>query len=216
MRDSLYVNEIFYSIDGEGDRAGYPSIFIRLGGCNLRCNYCDTAYALTNGECVTMTVNDIIKNVEQYGCKNVTLTGGEPLLQPHSIELLKALKSNGYRTVVETNGSIDVTDALPYCSVCMDWKIPSSGEHDRMKNSNLSLLRPTDVLKIVIRSIDIPYVKKFIEANELDCPIYISPVFEEIGLPEIVDVVKEYHGNNRVRMQIQLHKVIWEPDKRGV
>lgn len=213
---SLIVNEIFYSLDGEGSRAGYPAIFIRLAGCNLRCNYCDTVYALHKNDGQEMTVAEIVEKVKGYGkCRNITLTGGEPLLQEEAIDLLKELH-NDFDIVVETNGAVDIEKALPYASICMDWKAPSCGMNERMLESNLSKLRPGDCLKIVVKAADLPYTGFFLSECTFPCPVYLSPVYGEITLSTLAEFVKGYQGANNLRMQIQLHKIIWNPEERGV
>ena len=216
MNDKLIVNEIFYSLDGEGSRAGYPAVFVRLAGCNLRCNYCDTGYALRNNAGVQMDIAEIMDKVLQYECNNITLTGGEPLLNRKAFELVRAMKKAGMDVIIETNGSVDISEAMHNASICMDWKLPSSNMCGHMKESNLSKLRPHDVLKMVARSADLPYIKDFLDNHTINCPVYISPVFGEITLSEIADFVKGYKGHNTVRMQVQLHKIIWKPDERGV
>lgn len=216
MNDKLIVNEIFYSIDGEGSRAGYPAVFVRLAGCNLRCNYCDTAYALAKNDGKEMTISEIIGEVKKYGCRHVTLTGGEPLMTDTAFDLVMAMDLADLRVTIETNGSVDISKALRNASICMDWKLPSSNMCEQMKESNLHKLRGYDVLKMVARSADLPYIKDFLDSHTVNCPVYISPVFGEITLPEIADFVKGYRGHNTVRMQVQLHKIIWNPDERGV
>ena len=208
----MNVSEIFYSIDGEGVRAGYPSIFIRTVGCNLRCNYCDTTYAFTGGQ--IMSIGEVLTAIKQYNCKNVTLTGGEPLLAQDTIELLKQLYKQEYSVIVETNGSVDIGKAQKYASICMDWKVSSSGASHAMLESNIPKLRECDVLKFVVRSQDLQEVEEFLKNHAIRSAIYISPVFGDIELPEIADFTKRYGG--RIAMQVQLHKVIWSPDKRGV
>lgn len=216
MNDNLIVNEIFYSIDGEGRRAGCVSVFVRLAGCNLRCNYCDTGYALSFEDGTEMDVSEIITVVEKYSCKNVTITGGEPLIHDGSKELIKEFWNHGYDVVVETNGSVPIIDVAQYASICMDWKMPSSGMCDRMDENNLGILWKNDVLKTVVRESDLEYLSEFLDKYHLLCPIYISPVFGEIQLSRIAEFIKRYHGENEVRMQLQMHKIIWNPNERGV
>ena len=216
MNDKIKINEIFYSIDGEGMRAGYPAVFIRTAGCNLRCDYCDTGYALSKEAGISMSIEDIEKKVSEYNCKNITLTGGEPLLNKAAKKLIKKLTESGYDVIVETNGSIPIKDITTSCKICMDWKIPSSGMCREMLEENLSQLYAVDCLKMVVRKEDLPYVDKFLNEHTLACPVYISPVFGEINLEEIAEFIKNYHGQNRVKMQVQLHKIIWDPDRRGV
>lgn len=214
MNDKIKINEIFYSINGEGDKSGEPAVFIRTTGCNLRCNYCDTKYAFVDGK--MMTVDEIIKKVKKYKCENVTLTGGEPLIQENIINLLKGLYKEGFKITIETNGSIDIEEAQKYAYICMDWKVPSCGEDKKMLKSNLKKLHKNDTLKIVTRKEDFGYIRKLIDENKIKCNIYLSPVFGEVELTDIVEYIKEYKGKNKLKMQIQLHKIIWNPDERGV
>lgn len=216
MSGKLIVNEIFYSLDGEGIRAGYPAVFIRLAGCNLRCNYCDTEYALCKSDGKEMTIAEIAEKAKGFGkCRSITLTGGEPLLQDGAIDLLRELH-NEFDIIVETNGAVDIKKALPFASICMDWKAPSCGMNGLMLESNLKKLRPTDCLKMVVRASDLPYTGFFLSQHTFACPVYLSPVYGSIGLQTLAEFVKDYQGANTLRMQIQLHKVIWSPDERGV
>lgn len=210
MSDELKVNEIFYSIDGEGERSGYPAIFIRLTGCNLRCSYCDTTYAFDEGE--NMSIDAIISEIKLFNCKRITLTGGEPLMQENAVKLLKKLKKEKYDVIVETNGAVDITEAQKYAKICMDWKTPSSKMRGRMDFNNLYRLRKKDVLKIVMNNNDIEYVQNLIDNPYIKAPIYVSPIFGEIELPILAEFAKE----NDVRMQLQIHKYIWDVNKRGV
>lgn len=208
----MNVNEIFYSIDGEGIRTGAPAIFIRLTGCNLRCSYCDTTYAFHDGK--EMSINEIIEEAEKYGCKNITVTGGEPLLQGK--ELIKKLCRKGYSVNVETNGSIDISDIQHHnCIVTMDYKLPSSKMEHAMILSNISKLRNDDVLKFVCEDSDIDRAVEIIKTYKPSCYIYLSPVFKKCNPQRLVEIVKGLK-NPKIRMQIQLHKIIWNPDERGV
>ena len=231
---TLPVSEIFYSIDGEGARTGAPAIFIRLFGCNLKCTYCDTKYACYKQEGVIsfndMTIDRIVEAVKTYEpCKCITLTGGEPLIHPAACELVTALRENGYWVNIETNGSIDLEpfiaeqdrfgpkkSSMDYFFT-MDWKSISSGESTRMCKSNLDLLEATDVLKFVVGSDDdLDQMKRLLkDYPDIDAQIYVSPVWGEIAPDHIV----EFLLRNKlvyVKMQLQLHKLIWSPDKRGV
>jgi 7-carboxy-7-deazaguanine synthase len=235
---TLPVSEIFYSIDGEGARTGAPTIFIRLFGCNLKCTYCDTRYACEaetpdeNGIVGydLMDFDRILYNIRRYEpCKCITLTGGEPLIHPAAAELVTVLRENGYWVNIETNGSIDLEpfiteqdkfgpkkSSMDYFFT-MDWKSITSGESTAMLKSNLDLLEATDVLKFVVGSDDdLNQMKKLLEDYpDLDAQIYVSPVWGEIA----PDYIVEYLLRNKlvyVKIQVQLHKVIWRPDKRGV
>ena len=214
MSDKFKVNEIFYSLDGEGERAGYPSVFIRLSGCNLRCNYCDTIYAFDEGR--YMSTLEIEEMVNKFNCKNITLTGGEPLLQKNVLNLIASLYSKGYEIVIETNGSVDIRDAQHYAVICMDWKTRSSGVSDKMLMDNLSYLKDSDILKIVVRDEDLADVEKLLDEYPIKASVYLSPVFGEIELPKLAHFVMDYKGTKRVKMQLQMHKYIWNPDERGV
>lgn len=210
MSDKLRVNEIFSSIDGEGKRAGELATFIRLTGCNLRCSYCDTRYAFNAG--LNMSITDIVNKVKYY---NVTLTGGEPLLYDVR-PLLNELQYNSVN--IETNGSRDITPYLDYENVffTIDYKCKSSGESERMLMSNFEKLRHRDVLKFVVGSIeDLEQAKGIYEKYNPMAAIYVSPVFGKITPAEIVDFMQE-HELEDWKIQLQLHKYIWEPTKRGV
>lgn len=214
----LKVCEIFYSLDGEGPRAGYPATFIRLAGCRLHCSYCDTRYANeTPGQ--NMGVGEVVQIAMGYGCRNITLTGGEPLEQDTALPLVRALGECGAHVIIETNGSKDITPfLLPFTTICMDWKTPSSGMVKEMLEENLLKLRLCDVLKIVVSKEDLPFVSDFLERNPLlPCPVYLSPVWGGILLEDLAAFVKaSYQYPNNLRMQLQMHKIIWGISKRGV
>ncbi len=211
MQSELKVNEIFFSIDGEGKRAGCLAAFIRLSGCNLRCSYCDTAYAFDEGR--FMPVEEIAKAVE--GWKNVTITGGEPLCQDiHG--LLEALGDHSVN--IETNGSMDVTPyhGYPHVFMTLDYKCPSSGVESSMLDRNFRTLRPRDVLKFVVGGVeDLRAARRVCEKYEPDCPVYISPVFGKIEAKDVVGYMKTERCGDW-RLQLQLHKYIWNPNERGV
>lgn len=204
------VSEIFHSIDGEGKRAGTLASFIRLTGCNLRCSYCDTRYAYDGGE--IMTAEDIVK---QLRCKNVTLTGGEPLAQ-EPFELLSVL--GRYSVNIETNGSIDISEYMKFPNVffTMDFKCGSSGETEKMHFGNLELLREYDVLKFVVGSdADLCQAMSITRQYKIKAAVYVSPVFGGITPAEIVNFMQE-NDLEDWRLQLQLHKIIWSPNERGV
>lgn len=211
MQNELSVNEIFFSIDGEGKRAGSLAAFIRLAGCNLRCSYCDTMYAFTGG--TPMRAEEIAEAVE--GWKNVTVTGGEPLCQDiHA--LLQRLRE--HEVNIETNGSVDVTPyhAYPWVFFTLDYKCPSSGMESSMREKNFQTLRPQDVLKFVVGDMeDLRTAQRVCEKYEPNCLVYLSPVFGKIEAKEIVEYMKSAQYKNW-RLQLQLHKYIWPPDARGV
>ena len=215
----MKVVEIFESIDGEGIRAGFPVTFIRLHGCNLNCSYCDSRYTCDEGY-EEMYIEDILDVVEDYGHKRVTLTGGEPLIHPDVRLLIQELLNNGYYLNIETNGSVDIS---PYAKkrnliVTLDYKSPSSGMEDKMWLDNLTLLRKTDVLKFVVGTEeDLAKAKEIIMQYELEgkCHIYLSPIFDMIEPKRLVEFVLEEHLE-LVRVQLQLHKFIWDPNMKGV
>lgn len=217
----LRISEIFKSIEGEGIRAGYPCIFIRLHGCNLRCSYCDSMYAVEGNDYTEMTVQEVWDNivyefgVSKSGLTKVTLTGGEPLIHKDTMELVNLLLANGCEVNIETNGACDISPyLLRNVIITMDWKSISSGMNTKMNVENLRLLRDIDVIKFVVGSIeDLDQMKKVIQ-NTRAIP-FVSSIFGEIEPKDIV----QYLLDNRldeVRMQLQMHKFIWNPDKRGV
>lgn len=219
MKDKLLVNEIFGSIDGEGLRTGELATFIRLTGCNLRCRYCDTKYAFKEGK--LLTIDDILKEVSKIGYKNITLTGGEPLISKNSYLLIDKLMKQGYRVNIETNGAIDITPLLDKnVLITMDYKTKSSGMNNKMIKDNLIKLRDNDVLKIVCNKEDFNDIKELLKNNDIKSYIYFSPIYKEIEPYELVKFLKELHNEgintDKIRIQVQLHKIIWNPNERGV
>ena len=221
MKDSLIVNEIFGSIDGEGLRTGELATFIRLTGCNLRCSYCDTEYALKITDGTEMTIDEILDKVKEIGYKNITLTGGEPLIHKNVDKLIDKLLEEGYNLNIETNGAVDIS---PYIAknliITLDFKTNSSGMIKYMIKENFPLLREYDVLKIVCNKNDFDDIRELLRNNKLKSYIYLSPIFNEIEPSELVDFLKELHkegiDTSKIRVQVQLHKVIWNPNARGV
>ena len=218
----LPVVEKFISINGEGAHAGELAAFIRFRGCNLCCSYCDTSWANTaNAPAEYETVDDIAAWIKDRSVHNVTLTGGEPLLQKECGALAELLIKNGCRVEIETNGSISLeklasSEHRPVFT--MDYKLPSSGMEDFMCRDNFRLLGCHDTVKFVSGSIkDLERAAELINAYSLTerCHVYISPVFGEIEPAKIVDFMEERRMNG-VRLQLQLHKFIWEPTRRGV
>lgn len=214
----MKVVEIFKSIDGEGKRAGLPTTFIRLAGCNLRCRYCDTSYAFDTSEAKDMHLDEIVAEVENYGVKSITITGGEPLVHPYVTELLIRMNNmNIFDINVETNGSIDPSSYHDLKNVwfTVDYKCPSSGEESHMNPEAFKSLRPQDVLKFVVgNKEDLYKASQVIEKYNPKAQIYFSPVF---GYPasEIVDFILD-HDLNDCKVQLQMHKYIWDPEERGV
>lgn len=217
------VVETFISINGEGQHAGELALFIRFAGCNLNCNYCDTRWA--NQPDVVyqeMTETEIKALVADSGVRNVTLTGGEPLLQPGMYQLLEIVGSlTDIRIEIETNGSVDIG---PYMTLIrrpaftLDYKLPGSGMEAGMNTENYRYLTKEDTVKFVISDkADLTRAREIIEQYQLEgrCGIYYSPVFGRIRPAEIVDDMIE-HRLNGVHMQLQMHKFIWNPEQRGV
>ena len=218
----IYVAEKFVSINGESVRAGEAAVFIRLRGCNLCCSYCDTLWANTQ-DCPAeaMTVAEIAGYADSTGIVNVTLTGGEPMLCPELPELVAELMKRGHRCEIETNGSIPI-EALAgaeYRPVfTLDYKLPGSGMESAMLTGNYRYLQGEDAVKFVSGSReDLERAREIIEGFALTekCRVYISPVFGKIDPAEIVEFIINNRLNG-VRLQLQLHKSIWDPDARGV
>ncbi|KGG81486.1 radical SAM protein [Caloranaerobacter azorensis H53214] len=209
----LKVNEIFLSIQGEGISTGLPTIFVRLTGCNLRCSYCDTTYSYNYGN--HMTIQQVINKIESYGYKRVCITGGEPLLQKDIINLLEKLTD--YEVNIETNGSIDISKykLIEKHRLTMDVKTPTSNEHSKMRLSNFDYLRDNDEIKFVIGTFeDYNWSKEIIRKYYNKGIITFSPIYNMIEPKEIVNWILK--DKLDVRFQLQLHKIIWNPDERGV
>jgi 7-carboxy-7-deazaguanine synthase len=214
---TLKINEIFYSIQGESSYAGKPCIFVRLSECNLRCAYCDTQYAYLIGR--DMELEEIIDSVSDYHCSLIEITGGEPLLQRETPDLIRRLLDIGYRVLLETNGSMDISTVDERCIRIMDVKCPSSGEKDANDLENLNRLREKDELKFVIGDrADYEYAKDIINMLKDIAPwpatIHLSPSFGRIDNMELARWILE--DGLDVRFHIQLHKIIWGTYDRGV
>lgn len=218
----MKVVEIFTSINGEGPCAGELAVFVRFQGCNLRCSYCDTMWA-NEPDCpyAEQTPDEIVDTILQSGITNVTLTGGEPLLQPEMPALLALLAAHpALRVEVETNGAVALA---PFCDAArpvftMDHKLPSSGCEGAMRLNNFALLGPEDTVKFVCGSLeDLERAALISQEYGLTerCHVYLSPVFGAIEPVEMVEYMIA-HRLNGVRLQLQLHKFIWDPNQRGV
>ncbi len=212
----LKISEIFYSIQGESTFAGLPCIFIRLAGCNLRCNYCDTKYSYeTNFE---KTSEGIIEEIKKYTpIKLVEITGGEPLLQDEVYEICDGLNEEGYKILLETNGSISLKKIPPFVIKIVDVKTPGSGFEDCFFLENLELInKEKDELKFVISDRnDYEWSKEFITKHKFEnYQILFSAVLENLNPRLLAEWIIE--DRISVRMQLQLHKFIWDKDKRGV
>lgn len=216
----MKVVEIFESIDGEGIRVGLPVTFIRLYGCNLNCSYCDSLYALKGNNFTEMAIEDIMYKVRQLNHKHITLTGGEPLIHKDVRLLIEELVGANFKVNIETNGAVDITDYVRKRNIIitLDYKCPSSKMEDKMLLDNLNLVGSKDVVKFVVGDLkDLIKTKQIIQKYDLNntTNVFISPVFGDIEPREIVEFILKEHLEN-VRVQLQLHKFIWEPDKRGV
>ncbi len=211
----LKVNEIFYSIQGESTYAGFPCVFIRLTGCNLRCTYCDTQHAFKEGKSLTLT--EIQENVSRYYCNLIEITGGEPLLQSQVVDLSKSFMEQGKTVLVETNGTQDI-DYLPNQAIrIMDIKCPGSDESDKMDWNNIDRLRVNDNVKFVIshrKDFDwaVSVVKKYNLLNKAS--VLFSPVYGLLN-PEIL-AKWMLKLSLPIRLNLQIHKYIWHPNRRGV
>jgi len=209
----LKVNEIFYSIQGESGYAGLPCVFIRLTGCNLRCDYCDTAYAYDEGE--DLPVSEILERVKSYNCQLVEITGGEPLLQRETPGLATALLQEGYQVLVETNGSKDI-DILPDGAICiMDIKCPGSGEATQMDWDNLNRLKSGDQVKFVLTDEnDYLWANTHLSGIPERVDVFLSPVQGKLDPAQLA----EWMLMDRVRghLHLQLHKILWPDEERGV
>jgi len=211
----LKVNEIFYSIQGESTFAGLPCVFIRLTGCNLRCRYCDTPYAYEEGK--NLSLDEIQERVARYHCDLIEITGGEPLLQPEAVNLSSNLMKQGKTILVETNGTQNI-DRLPESAIrIMDIKCPGSGESAKMDWNNIGRLRANDNVKFVISHRDdfdwaVNIVEKY---NLLDKAIVLlSPAFGLLH-PEVI-ATWLLKLSIPIRLNLQLHKYIWDPNRRGI
>lgn len=206
---SLRINEIFYSLQGETSTVGLPTAFVRLTGCPLRCTYCDTAYAFHKGD--VMSLADIIAQLEAYGAKYVTVTGGEPLAQPECLSLLRALCDKGYSVSLETSGAMSIADVDARVVTILDLKTPASGECDRNLESNIKHLKNIDQVKFVICDRgDYEWSKAKTEMFDLHnvvAEVLFSPSFEQLSYRALADWIIE--DRLPVRMQLQLHKHIW-------
>lgn len=209
------VTEIFHSIQGESTYAGRPCVFIRLTGCPLRCTWCDTEYAFHGG--IEMTIDNVVARTQAYGCSLVEVTGGEPLHQPAAIPLIERLCTEGFEVLIETSGAIDITPVDRRARLIMDIKCPGSGMADRMLWSNLWKLSNLDEAKFVVKDrADYEWARELVRRENLTsrCHVLFSPVFGELDPRSLAEWLLA--DRLPVRFQIQLHKIIWSPDMRGV
>jgi 7-carboxy-7-deazaguanine synthase len=215
METRLRVNEIFYSLQGEGTRVGGRCAFVRLTGCNLRCKWCDTAYAFDEGE--WLTLDDVLAQVRRYGCPTVEVTGGEPLLQPAVYPLLIRLADEFQTVLLETSGAVSIAQVDPRVVRIVDVKCPGSEEAHRNDWSNLDLLAPRDEVKFVLADrVDYEWAKDVVGRYDLlrRCPVLFMPVHEQLAPADLAAWVLEDRLD--VRVGVQLHKLIWPAALRGV
>jgi len=214
---ALKVNEIFYSIQGESTYAGRPCVFVRLTGCNLRCSFCDTKYAYEEGE--ELDIDDILTRVAKHDCGLVEVTGGEPLLQKETPVLIDRLIKKNYEVLLETNGTHDMSHVDERCVTILDVKCPSSGESDKSDLGNIGKLKERDEIKFVIGDrADYQYATKMLDLIRTNAPqkniVLFSPVLRRLDPKQLAGWILEDHLD--VRLHMQLHKVMWGPDRTGV
>ena len=205
----LRITEIFFSLQGESTLVGYPTVFVRLTGCPLRCGYCDTAYAFQGGE--WMSLDAILEQVSGYRTRYVTVTGGEPLAQKNCLPLLQGLCDAGYQVSLETSGALDISATDPRVIRIVDLKTPGSGEVERNLYENVGHLEAHDQLKFVICSrADYEWAKEKIEEHDLGgrCELLFSPSHDQQNATELADWILQ--DQLPVRMQLQLHKYLWD------
>ncbi|MXX99041.1 MAG: 7-carboxy-7-deazaguanine synthase QueE [Gammaproteobacteria bacterium] len=208
LSETLKISEIFYSLQGESLTVGIPTLFIRLTGCPLRCSYCDTEYAFSGGE--RMTIDDILKCAENHKASYVTVTGGEPLAQNRCLDLLHNLCDAGYRVSLETGGAHDISEVDPRVTIVMDIKTPASGEVERNRYANIPQLRAKDQIKFVICDRkDYDWAKSCLDEYALNqrCNVLFSPAWQSQNAGELAEWILKDHLS--VRMQLQLHKILW-------
>lgn len=213
MVSLLRITEIFYSLQGESNTVGLPTVFIRLTGCPLRCVYCDTAYAFTGGK--KTGIDAVIAQADQYGAKYITVTGGEPLAQPGCLELMTKLLDKGYVVSLETSGALDVSEVDPRVVKIMDLKTPGSGELNRNRYQNIEHLTAKDQVKFVIGDDeDYAWSKNLLTEYDLPnrCDILFSPVMGQQNPTELAEKILK--DRLPVRFQLQLHKILWD-DAQG-
>ena len=211
----LVVNEIFHSIQGEGGAIGTPTVFVRLTGCNLRCSYCDTEYAFYEGE--KMSLDKVLAEIEKYETETVEITGGEPLLQKEAFALMETLADKNYSVMLETSGSLPIKDVDKRVKIIMDLKTPSSGMVEKNLYENIEFLKKSDEVKFVIGSReDYDWSKSKIGEFDLieKTNVIFSPVYGKIEPAKIAEWILS--DKLKVRFLLQMHKYIWEHDKRGV
>jgi 7-carboxy-7-deazaguanine synthase len=206
--ESLRISEIFFSLQGETSRVGLPTVFVRLTGCPLRCTYCDTTYAFTGGQ--TMSLQSILQQVAQHSPRFVTVTGGEPLAQKNSLLLMRALCDAGYEVSLETGGMLDVSGVDARVCKVVDLKSPASGEMAKNLLSNLEYLNPQDEIKFVLcGEADYQWAKQMMLDHQLTrrCDVLFSPAQGQLAPKDLAEWILRDHL--AVRLQVQLHKILW-------
>jgi len=206
---TLRITEIFFSIQGETSKMGLPTVFIRLTGCPLRCQYCDTSYAFYGGE--IMLIEDIINQVKKFNCKDICVTGGEPLAQINSKKMLNQLVDLGFQVSLETGGSISLAGIDKKVKIVMDIKTPDSGEATKNRWENIDLLKKSDELKFVICSReDYQWSKDIIDKYKINemCPILFSPCSESLDPRDLAEWI--LRDQLSIRFQMQIHKILWD------
>ena len=205
--DRLKITEVFHSLQGEASSSGWPTVFIRLTGCPLRCRYCDTAYAFTGGE--WRSIGELVDETLAYGARYVCVTGGEPLAQTRCLDLLKALCDRGLEVSLETSGAIEISAVDPRVCRVVDIKTPGSGEAGRNLEAVAGELRETDALKFVICDrADYDWAKQWLATHaDVPCEVFFSPSFGQLQARDLADWILEDRLN--VRLQLQLHKLLW-------
>jgi 7-carboxy-7-deazaguanine synthase len=214
-RSDLTVNEVFFSIQGEGTRAGQPCVFVRLTGCPLRCVWCDTAYAFHEGR--RRSPEDVLAEIEAHPCRLVLLTGGEPLSQPAAFPFVTRMADRGWQVLVETSGHVLLEGLDPRAVAILDVKAPGSGETHRMEWRNLDLLAGKDEVKFVIADrADYEWSRALVRERNLTgrCPVLFSPVHGRLDPGDLARWILD--DGLDVRLQVQLHKYLWPGVERGV
>jgi 7-carboxy-7-deazaguanine synthase len=210
---TLRINEIFYSIQGESSRIGMPTVFVRLTGCPMRCTYCDTAYAFHDGQ--QKEIEEIIQEIKKFDTNYVTVTGGEPLAQKNCIDLMNQLCDLGYKVSLETGGALDIKDVHSKVKIILDVKTPKSNEDKNNFWLNLANIKPNDEIKFVIQDYeDFSWSIDIIEKYQLNqSQILFSPVYNVLASEQLAEWILKHQLN--VRLQLQLHKILWG-EKKGV
>jgi 7-carboxy-7-deazaguanine synthase len=211
----LRIHEIFYSIQGESTFAGRPCVLVRLTGCQMRCRWCDTKYSFYEGKWETL--DQIFEKIASFGCSLVEVTGGEPLLQPGALPLLRGLCDRGYQVLLETGGGVDVSGVDPRVHRIVDVKCPGSGEAENNHWPNLELLTDRDELKFVVADEDdYRWARELVRERRLAerCPVHFSPVHGELDPETLAGWI--LRDRLPVRLQLQIHKLLWGADTRGV